>query len=96
MRDNYRYFPSQYTRLGSWICALNECKMFTRNAIKPGRKDQQKKDIFLSRRGVLYVINKCRKPTHNLINLTKHIGIELQEQMVVQRARRLGSNHAGL
>ena len=33
--------------------------------------------FFLSRRGVLYVINKCRKLTPNLINLTKCRGIEL-------------------
>ena len=33
--------------------------------------------FFLSRQGVSYVINKCRKPTPNLINLTKCLGIEL-------------------
>ena len=54
--------------------------MSTRNAIKPGRKDQQNKcDIFLSRWGLLYVINKCRKPTSNLINLTKCLEIELHK-----------------
>ena len=46
----------------------------------PGRKDQKNEwDIFLSRRGVLYVINKCRKPTPNLINLAKCLGTELHK-----------------
>ena len=79
IKHNYSDFPSHYTRLRSSIGALNECKMSTKNAIKSGSKDQQKKDIFLSRRGVLYVINKCRKPTPNLINLTKCLGIELHK-----------------
>ena len=30
-------------------------------------------------RGVLYVINKCRKPTPHLINLTKCLEIELHK-----------------
>ena len=52
---------------------LEKCEMLARKDIKavmgglPGPKDQQNKtDIFLSKRGLLYVINKCRKPTHNL------------------------------
>ena len=52
--------------------------MSTRNSIRLGRKEQKNKwDIFSSRRGLLYVINKCRKPTPNFINLTKYLGIEL-------------------
>ena len=72
--------------------------MSTRNAINPGDKDQQNKwDIFLSRRGFLYMINKCRKPTPNLINLTKCLEVELhKKQVVVERARHLEINHAGL
>ena len=80
MRGNYRDFPSHYTRLRSSNRALNECEMSTGNAIKPVPKDQKNKwGTFLSRRVGLYVINKCRKPTLNLINLTKCLGIELHK-----------------
>ena len=46
IRDNYRDFPSHYTRPRSSIRVLNECEMSTRNAIKAGRKNQQRTDIF--------------------------------------------------
>ena len=53
---------------------LDKREIRTRNDFDPnhatgwsGPKDQQNKiDIFLSKRGLLYVINQCRKPTHNL------------------------------
>ena len=52
---------------------LENSEMLARKDIKagmggwPGPKHQQNKtDIFLSKRGLLYVINKCRKLTHNL------------------------------
>ena len=41
IRNNYRDFPSHYTRLRSSIHALNECEMSTRNATRPERKDQK-------------------------------------------------------
>ena len=60
---------------------LDKCEMRIRKDFNPtyqypigwpGSKDQQNKtDIFLSKQGLLHVINKCRKPTPNLINLTK-------------------------
>ena len=79
-KHNFKEFPSHYTRPRSSIRSLNECKMSTRNAIRPGPKDQKNKwDIFLSRQGVLYVINKCRTPTPNLINLKECLGIELHK-----------------
>ena len=59
---------------------LDKCEMFTRNAIRSGCKDQKNKwDIFLSRGGLLYVINICSKPTPNLINLAKCLRIELHK-----------------
>ena len=43
-----------------------------------GPKDQQSKtDIFQSKRGLLHVINQCRKPTHNLKILAGLAGDEL-------------------
>ena len=54
---------------------LENSEMLARKDIKagmgggcwPGPTHQQNKtDIFLSKRGLLYVINKCRKPTHSL------------------------------
>ena len=80
MKHNFKDFPSHYTRLRSSIRGLNECEMSTRNAIKPGRKDQKNEwDIFLSKRGLLCVINKCRKPTHNLKILADFAEVELQK-----------------
>ena len=80
IKHNFKDFPLDYTRPRSSIFSLSECEMSTRNAVRPGHKDQKNKwDIFLLRRGLLYVINKCRKPTPNLINLTKCLGIELQK-----------------
>ena len=65
---------------------LEKCEMLARKDIKavmgglPGPKDQQNKtDIFLSKRGLLYVINKCRKPTHNLKILASFAGVELHK-----------------
>ena len=65
---------------------LDKCEMLARQELVPihttwsRRKDQKNKwDIFLSRRGVLHVINKYRKPTPNLINLTKCLGIDLHK-----------------
>ena len=47
----------------------------------PGSKDQQNKtDIFLSKTGLLYVINKCRKATHNLKILAGLDGVELHKK----------------
>ena len=41
-------------------------------------KDHQNKtDIFLSKRSVLYVINKFRKPSHNLRSLAEFVEVEL-------------------
>ena len=80
IKHNFKDFPLEYTRPRSSICSLNESEMSTRNAIRPGPKDQKNKwVIFLSRRGLLHVINKCRKPTPNLINLTKCLGVELHK-----------------
>ena len=78
IRYNFKDFPSGYTHPRPFSCSLNECAMSTRNAIRPRTKDQENEwDIFLSRRGLLYVINKCRKPTPDLINLTGCLGTEL-------------------
>ena len=72
IKHNFKNFPSHYTHLRSSIHALNEYEMSTRNAIKPGRKDQKNEwDIFLSKRGLLYMINNCRKPTYNLKNTSR-------------------------
>ena len=47
IKHNFKNFPSHYTRLRSSIRALNEYEMSTRNAIKPGCKDQKNEwDIF--------------------------------------------------
>ena len=62
------------------VKGLDDCEMPTRRAVKPGPKDQQNKtDIFLLKQGLLYVINKSRKPTPNLINLTKYLGIQFHK-----------------
>ena len=54
--------------------------MSTRNAIRSGSRDHKNEwDIFLSRQGLLYVINKCRKQTPDLINLTKCLETELHK-----------------
>ena len=46
----------------------------------PGAKYQQnKREKFLSKRCLLYVINKCRKPTHNLKILAGFSGVELHK-----------------
>ena len=68
---------------------LEKCEMLATKDIKaalhgtgcwPGPKDQQNKtDIFLSKRGLLYMINKCRKPTHNLKILVGLAGVELHK-----------------
>ena len=80
IKHNFKDFLSHYTRCSPSTCSLNECEMSTSNAIRSGPKDQKNKcDIFLLRRGVLYVIKKCRKPTPNLINLTKCHSIELHK-----------------
>ena len=45
-----------------------------------GPKDQQNKmDVFLSKKGVSYVINKCRKPSHNLCSIADFFGVELHK-----------------
>ena len=52
----------------------------TANNPCPWPKDQKNKwDVFLSRQGLLYVINKCRKPTPILINLAMCPGVELHK-----------------
>ena len=80
IKHNFKDFPLDYTRPRSSIFSLSECEMSTRNAVRPGHKDQKNKwDIFLLRRGLLYVINKCRKATPNLINLIKCLGIKLHK-----------------
>ena len=80
IRDNFKDFSSHYTHPRSSVCSLNECEMSTRNAIRLGSKDQKNKwDIFLSRRDLLYVINKCRKPTPDMINLAKCFGTEFHK-----------------
>ena len=73
----------------SSLNGLDKCEMRIRKDFNPtyqypigwpGPKDQQNKtDIFLSKQGLLHVINKCRKPTPNLINLTKCLRIELRK-----------------
>ena len=72
--------------IATLVGGLDKCEMLARQELVPtytswsGHKDQKNKwDIFLSVRGVLYVINKCRYPTPNLINLTKCLGIELHK-----------------
>ena len=66
---------------------LEKCEILTRRELIPTyatgwsvAKDQQNKtDIFRSKRGILYVINKCRKPTHNLKILDGLAGVELHK-----------------
>ena len=64
--------------------------MFARKDLKagaggwPGPKDQQSKTyIFVSKRVFLYVINKCRKPTHNLKKLAGFDEVELHKNKLL-------------
>ena len=63
---------------------LDKCEMRIRKDLIPttwpGPKGlQNKTEVCLSKRGFLYVINKCRKPIPNLINLTKCLGTEFHK-----------------
>ena len=52
----------------------------TKGGVRPGCKDYNNEwDIFLSRRGVLHVINRCRKPMPNLINLAECLETEIHK-----------------
>ena len=63
---------------------LDECEIRIRRDLNPttwpgSRAQQNKNDVFLSRRDLLYVINKCRSPMPNLINLKECLGTELHK-----------------
>ena len=69
--------------------ALDERETSTRSEFDPtytttrgwsGPKGEQNKtDKFLSKKGLLYVINKCKKPTSSLKKLAEFAGVELHE-----------------
>ena len=76
-------------KIATLVGALDKCEMLARKDIQsklnqpypwPGRKDQKNEwDIFLSRPGALHVINRCRKPMPNLINLAGCLGTEFHK-----------------
>ena len=70
-------------------------KTLTQHASRQVGQDPEiskiKGTFFLSERGLMYVINKCRKLTRNLINLTRCVGIELHKNKW-----HFESKHAGL